>query len=320
MTTLLQGGLTLARVLTLLKQAIAALLHLHSLGILHRDLRAANILIDGLDPLRVLVADFGVSHLLSSFASGEVHKGASKIESVLTGTAALGPLQVRASTLTLKSHESPPPPVSFRVLLVSTSYPGYKQWTAPEVRAGSEARGRVVSTASDVYMVGGFAFELLTAGTPPFHWLARNAQLLFERLTSADPVEIPGTDMEVPGLLHKNVLEAADLDRKPIPWCVQADATPGSGNRLEELRSLMRSCWALNPEDRPKLPDLHRSVTALHVAEATEVRATGSAAYGPTSAGSSGPSAPASQAGMCCSMALQLYGCPYGRTVLFPGP
>ncbi len=89
-----QGGLTLAAALTFLKQAIAALLHPHSLGILHRDLRAANILIASMDPLHAMVADFGVSHQLSAFASGEVYKGASKIESVLTNAAALGPLQV----------------------------------------------------------------------------------------------------------------------------------------------------------------------------------------------------------------------------------
>jgi serine/threonine protein kinase len=155
------------------------------------------------------------------------------------------------------------------------------QWTAPEVRAGSEATGRVVTTASDVYMVGGFTYELLTAGTPPFHWLASNTQLLVQRLTSADPVEIPDMDAAVPGLLHKNVLEAAELSRKPIPWCVQADGTPGSGQRLEEVKGLMTSCLALSPQARPKLPDLHRCVVGLLAAEVAEARATGSVVVRP---------------------------------------
>ncbi len=286
-TLFVQGGLTLARVLTLLKQATAALLHLHSLGILHRDLRAANILIAGLDPLHALVADFGVSHLLSAFASGDMYKGASKVTSVLTGAAALGPLQVggvlvvpRAvyDTGSLSSSGLPPPPMLHPLCWLGCCTP--LQWTAPEVRAGSEASGRVVTTASDVYMVGGFTYELLTAGTSPFHWLSRVPQLLIERLTSADPVEIPGTDMEVPGLLHKNVLEAAEVDRKPIPWCVQADATPGSAGRLAEVKGLMACCLALNPEDRPKLPDVHHTVMVLQAAEAAEARTTGSMGHG----------------------------------------
>ena len=88
--------MTLAQVLSILRQVVAGLLHLHSLGILHRDLRAANLLIAGLDPLHVLVADFGVSHLLSAFAAGAhaVDLTASKVPSVVTGAAALGPLQV----------------------------------------------------------------------------------------------------------------------------------------------------------------------------------------------------------------------------------
>ena len=96
-----QGGLTLARVLALLKQAIAALLHLHSLGILHRDLRAANVLITSTEPLHAVVADFGVSPLLSALWGGggggagrAADLTAGKVQTVLRGGAALGPLQV----------------------------------------------------------------------------------------------------------------------------------------------------------------------------------------------------------------------------------
>jgi hypothetical protein len=93
--------------------------------------------------------------------------------------------------------------------------------------------------------------------------------------------------VEVPGLLHKNVLEAAEVDRKPIPWCVQADATPGSAGRLAEVKGLMTSCLSLSPEERPKLPDLHRSVTVLQAAEAAEVRAAGSTGHDRLTGGSS---------------------------------
>jgi serine/threonine protein kinase len=57
----------------------SGLLHLHSLGILHRDLRAANVLVLTLpqadrpaatEDVTVCLADFGVAHLLPSFASG----------------------------------------------------------------------------------------------------------------------------------------------------------------------------------------------------------------------------------------------------------
>jgi serine/threonine protein kinase len=96
-----QGGLTLTHVLSLLKQVLTALLHLHSLGILHRDLRAANVLITSTEPLHAVVADFGVSHLLSAFSGGAgagagraADLTAGKVHTVLRGGAALGPLQV----------------------------------------------------------------------------------------------------------------------------------------------------------------------------------------------------------------------------------
>jgi serine/threonine protein kinase len=81
--------------LSVLKQVASALEHLHSLGILHRDLRAGNILIDSVDPLHVVVADLGVSHQLRAFAEGRHTGTVSGLSTVLKDGAALGPLQVR---------------------------------------------------------------------------------------------------------------------------------------------------------------------------------------------------------------------------------
>jgi hypothetical protein len=147
------------------------------------------------------------------------------------------------------------------------------QWTAPEVRAGSEATGRVATVESDVYMVGGLAYELLTGGTTPFHWLLGNPQLLAQRLVSASPVEIPDCDATVPGLLHLNVLEALAAGKRAVPWCVQADGTPGSAGRLEELKGVVGECLAREPGVRPKLPALLATLEDLQEREVAETRA-----------------------------------------------
>jgi serine/threonine protein kinase len=49
----LQGGVTHGFIIVAMQQIIAGLRHLHSLGILHRDVRAANILVASLQPLQV---------------------------------------------------------------------------------------------------------------------------------------------------------------------------------------------------------------------------------------------------------------------------
>jgi serine/threonine protein kinase len=76
---------------SILVQAVVGLLHLHSLGILHRDLRAANLLIDATEPLHTREVDFGVSHLLSALAAG---LRATELIAVLRGSTAPGPTQV----------------------------------------------------------------------------------------------------------------------------------------------------------------------------------------------------------------------------------
>jgi serine/threonine protein kinase len=98
-----QGGLSLPQVVLLLKQCVAGLRHLHAVGIIHRDLRAANVLVDTLDPLQVYLADFGVSYRLSAFdkESAGDRPSASAVSSVVLGNAAMGPLQVGPSAPSL---------------------------------------------------------------------------------------------------------------------------------------------------------------------------------------------------------------------------
>ena len=55
-TLCVQGGVSLGFVIAAMQQIAAGVRHLHSLGILHRDLRAANVLLVSLEPLQVCVA------------------------------------------------------------------------------------------------------------------------------------------------------------------------------------------------------------------------------------------------------------------------
>jgi hypothetical protein len=207
---LAQGGFDADTLLTILLQVVAALAHLHRLGILHRDLRASNVLVACLSPLFrlcILLADFGVSHILSAFVEGGTAGGMTSTAAgtLLRGTAALGPLQ----------------------------------WCAPEVRAGFGVAGaEVVATKeSDVYMFGGLLYELLTGGTAPFHWLAGHPSILHARLQAAGEVEVDGVPVPLTGLLHHSVLEAATVDRKAIPWFhgVLAEKTPEVAAALRDL-------------------------------------------------------------------------------------
>jgi serine/threonine protein kinase len=56
-------------VLGILYQCAAGVRHLHSVLLVHRDIRADNFLVASRDPLRMLITDFGLSHKLTGAAS-----------------------------------------------------------------------------------------------------------------------------------------------------------------------------------------------------------------------------------------------------------
>ena len=56
-------------------------------------------------------------------------------------------------------------------MLVGDDALGPIAWVAPEVLAGSLATGVTATPASDVYMLGGLMFEVLTCGLIPYYWL-----------------------------------------------------------------------------------------------------------------------------------------------------
>ncbi len=127
--------ITLSTALDVLSQVARGLRHLHSGGVLHRDLATRNVLVKG----RVFkVTDFGLSSVVGDADSAR-----------MTSTT-IGPVA----------------------------------WRAPETFHLDTKKRQIASTHTDVYMLGGLVFEVLTAGRrAPFFWMSAE-QLIMLRCTS----------------------------------------------------------------------------------------------------------------------------------------
>ena len=124
--------LPVATAVNIFLQCAAGMRQLHSLNIVHRDFRAANILIQSLDePLHVVVADFGVSHQTRAYSPEAV----AVAQSGYYGASGPAVVHDKAGLF----------PVAF---------------AAPEVLAGDFGKAVVATRGSDVYMFGGFMFEV----------------------------------------------------------------------------------------------------------------------------------------------------------------
>ena len=58
---------------------------------------------------------------------------------------------------------------------------------APEALAGSLATGVTATPASDVYMLGGLMFEVLTCGKTPYYWCDPSLMAQVRRADSGPP-------------------------------------------------------------------------------------------------------------------------------------
>ena len=255
MCVYMQGGLPLATVLVILRQTVAGLRHLHSLGILHRDLRAANVLVAANDPLRVVLADFGLSHLLSKAAT-------------LSTWVAVGTDGSAGSTPAAAHSVLSPSQASTFLTGDEALFP--VEWNAPEVCVPT-AKGTVASYATDVYMVGGFLYELLTGGTRPFAGVVK----LAERRASRDSVQLE-LGVVVRGLYGVSVLELAAANGTPLPLCVRGVEGEAGAARLQACLDVLRDCVAMEPGARPSAATLESRLRALHDALVAEARAAGS--------------------------------------------
>jgi hypothetical protein len=120
-------------------------------------------------------------------------------------------------------------------------------WRAPETFHLDDAGQQIASVATDVYMLGGLAFEVLTAGRHvPFFWLSG------ERL------------LGVRGSSPMNTLDAAAAAGVTIPWAVVVgDDWSGTVDGVEQLMGLMARCLHAEPSRRPSMDDVLCEMDAI---------------------------------------------------------
>ena len=123
-----EGRLPLDDVVAIVREVADALAYAHANGVVHRDVKPANVLIDG---DHVVVADFGVAKALATAAGHQ--------ETDEFGSAQEFPVHLTVAGLVL----------------------GTPAYMSPE-----QARGEDLDARSDVYSLGCMTFEMLTGQRP----------------------------------------------------------------------------------------------------------------------------------------------------------
>eukprot|EP00037_Helgoeca_nana_P031308 m.398176 g.398176 ORF g.398176 m.398176 type:complete len:1112 (+) comp28369_c0_seq2:30-3365(+) len=206
--------------LTIARQLAEGMAHLHSIPIVHRDFKSANVLLG--NDMCAKVADFGTGRMfrtrqprviVSSFTgvvrSTSVPDTAVDLIDDAKGATAAAPLGL------VDAHGT------------MTKAVGTLLWQAPEMFRGDRNYGSAV----DVYSYGIVCWELCTRQTP------------WDEL---------GRDVPYIELLNR-LMHALQTGRRPALPPLLAHEHP-------EITQVMRSCWAGDPGDRPRFADVAKTL------------------------------------------------------------
>ena len=135
----------------IIQQVLEALAYAHEMGVVHRDLKPGNILLeeDGAGGIRVKVSDFGLARVIGE----ELIRSRAQISA--SRSVSLRQAKLRDGGLSLGDEKTlkPEEGTSTRALL------GTWEYMSPE-----QQRGEDVDARSDVYSVGLMCYRLLTGG------------------------------------------------------------------------------------------------------------------------------------------------------------
>ncbi|KAF8168254.1 kinase-like domain-containing protein [Crassisporium funariophilum] len=159
------GGMEEDVVRCILRQALKGLNYLHINGFIHRDVKAANLLID--DDGTVLLGDLGVAADLAEDTS-HIHSSSHSKSHSVTARAALSESKSLPLSTTVNSSSSSKRMVAFDEaepvrpkMGKRKSFVGTPCWMAPEL-----IQGRQYDSSADIWSFGITALEL-TQGRPP---------------------------------------------------------------------------------------------------------------------------------------------------------
>jgi serine/threonine protein kinase len=224
-------------------QLASGLQHLHSCGVLHRDLTTDNALVASMAPLVVKWADFDCCIRLDA-AAGFGSLTETQRACLACRLRCLTPATWRLeATLLLLTCTVLPSLCAEKRL--NSELQASIAWLAPETVADPSDTGSVhgpSTPASDVYMLGSTFLELATGCTrAPYDWLA-DAELLRFRCHPTSSGVGP--------------VQAAVIAGRPFHWSVHPGDTPTGGMQLAALLETMHRCLAADPAARPTAAQL----------------------------------------------------------------